>query len=92
MINSFFVILPNIHDKISGFAKSHSSKIKVFPFLYADNKIPGINFIELSSFITSLPNKSSVVVCSERAVDKQSFLLIFEATEAKKLFPAEVNP
>ena len=48
--------------------------------------------MELSLFIISLPNKSSIVVCSERAVDKHSLLFIFEATFDKKLFPAEVNP
>ena len=73
-------------------AKSHSSKINVFPSEYANNKIPGIKDIELSSLIISLPNKSSIVVCSDKAVDKHSLLFIFEATLDKKLFPAEVNP
>jgi hypothetical protein len=60
--------------------------------VYESNKIPGIKAIELSFFILSLPNKSSIIVCSDKAVDNYSFLLILQEILDKKLFPAEVNP
>ena len=41
-------MLPKIQDNISGLAKSHSSKINVFPSEYETNSIPGIKVIELS--------------------------------------------
>jgi len=76
-------------------AKSHSSKISIRPSVYAVNKIPGTKDIIDEFFLckTNLPNKSSTVVFSERAVEiGYCILCITELTIEIKLLPAEVKP
>ena len=54
-----------MHDKTSELAKSHSSKITIFPSVYASKTIPLLNFIILFLSIESLPKRSSTVECSD---------------------------